>query len=197
MEEMGNPGVPDPPRKPFPPRYFPARRISGHLAITVPAGNNPEAAARQRGSESAGSERSRIGCVLGVSRVPDVVGCPPAAGGAEPGKLSPAPAVDQDPRKKGRGPDRKARAGLAAWPSRRRSSSYPHKELRSAPALATSVPAAPAAAQPGGLTRRIRPMRRKWATIGYRILRVSHFLHAISQGSASGTASVSASSPMM
>jgi len=28
-ETSGNPGVPDPPRKPFPPRYLPARRISG------------------------------------------------------------------------------------------------------------------------------------------------------------------------
>src|SRR5689334_476813 len=34
-EEMGSYWVPNPPDKPFPPRYFVARRISVHLAITT------------------------------------------------------------------------------------------------------------------------------------------------------------------
>jgi hypothetical protein len=29
--DKGPQRVPNPPRKPYPPRYFPARRISGHL----------------------------------------------------------------------------------------------------------------------------------------------------------------------
>jgi hypothetical protein len=36
--------VPDPPHKPYPPRYFPARHISRHLAPAPPAGNTTEAA---------------------------------------------------------------------------------------------------------------------------------------------------------
>jgi len=47
-------GIPDPPRKPDPPGYFPVRHISTHLAITLPAGNSPEAATRQHGPEPAG-----------------------------------------------------------------------------------------------------------------------------------------------
>jgi hypothetical protein len=43
---MGNPGVPDPPLKQFSPRYFAARRISRHRAITTTAGNTPESATR-------------------------------------------------------------------------------------------------------------------------------------------------------
>ena len=39
--DLGPWGVPDPPRKPYPPRYFPARRISGHLGLALPAGNTP------------------------------------------------------------------------------------------------------------------------------------------------------------
>ena len=49
-EETGSYGYPDPPRKPFPPRCSQRRRISGHLAITHPAGGIPEAATCQRGS---------------------------------------------------------------------------------------------------------------------------------------------------
>ena len=52
-EDPGPWGVPDPPRKPFPPRYFPERRISGRLAHALPAGNTPEAAIHQRGSHPA------------------------------------------------------------------------------------------------------------------------------------------------
>jgi hypothetical protein len=47
------------------------------------------------------------------------------------------------------------------------------------------APPAPAAVRAGGLTRRIRLMRRKRATLGYRILRVSHFLRAIARRGAS------------
>jgi hypothetical protein len=46
-------GSPDPPRKPFPPRYCPMRRTGMHPVITLPAGNTPEAADRQRGHEPA------------------------------------------------------------------------------------------------------------------------------------------------
>ncbi|HET9973607.1 MAG TPA: hypothetical protein VFQ68_35620, partial [Streptosporangiaceae bacterium] len=42
-EEKGSYSYPDPPRKPFPPHYSQRRRISGHLAITRPAGDIPEA----------------------------------------------------------------------------------------------------------------------------------------------------------
>jgi hypothetical protein len=48
------------------------------------------------------------------------------------------------------------------------------------PQLVTPVPAAPPGCRSAGLTRRIRLMRRKCATIVTRILRVSHFLRVIS-----------------
>jgi hypothetical protein len=54
---------------------------------------------------------------------------------------------------------------------------------------AAATPAAPAAGRAAGLTRRIRPMRRKQAApMEYRILRVSHILRAISRGGASADA---------
>ncbi len=42
------------------------------------------------------------------------------------------------------------------------------------------APSFPRGAVKRKLTWRIRPVRRKWALLGYRILRIGHFLHAIS-----------------
>ena len=98
-----------------------------------------------------------------------------------------------EPAGKRRAPDRETRAGLAAWLLRRRSGADPARGT-AGPAGAGHTSTASTASRPaGGLTRRIRLMRRKPAATGYRILRVSHFLRVIAQRAASRTARVSAS----
>ena len=105
--------------------------------------------------------------------------------GRRGGSAGRGPDRGAEPEGKGRLPNVKAWTSPATWPSRRRSGCDPAPATAAVPARVTPVPSAPSAAQPGGLTRRIRPMRRKGAAIGYRILRVSHFLRIIHSGGAS------------
>src|SRR5262249_16958042 len=58
--DSGNPGVLNQPHKPFPPRCFPARRISGRRGITGRLSNAREAAGLHRGPEPAGNKEMDI-----------------------------------------------------------------------------------------------------------------------------------------